>query len=735
MLIRDSLLNRRALIKGAAAIGAVAGYPSLFATAQAAEQQDWVWAPMRWVQINFTEDDPGRFDPRFWLDFMKRTNTQGACLSAGGIFAFYPTRVPFHERSRFLGSSDPFGDMAKACKAMGIRVLARVDPSVLRSDAVAAHPDWVARTASGQPQKHPADPSLYLSCPNGPVSFEWMPQVIREIVSTYPVDGIFGNRWSGGFVGLCYCDTCRSKFRAASGLELPKSMMDRKDPALIAYQRWSDDMRFAQIKLYNETVRSINPQGLFAPGSSWQRLDPKRLRQNFRVIYADQQHRSAHHPAWAAGRGAKEAACVLPNGPISGSFNVAQMEFKDSVQSVDETLAFMHDGMAQGFRPWLIKFKAEVFDKRWVGPVERAFAWHARHERYFRNTENLARVAMMQSLQTNATYRSGGPINMQPVSAMTAGGNEAALNGCYQALTEARVPFGLIDDRDLDPVMMQRFKTIVLPNIAAMSDAQCQSLRDFVANGGAIVATGETSLYDETGTERKNFGLADLFGCDYAGQVDRKVDNAYISINGAHPLTVGLDDTPRIAGGTRIVQAIPGAGSPRAPLTLIRSYPELPAEAAYPREPASDVPMVYAREFGKGRVVYFPFNVDQTFWEDSIKDHLLLIRNAVAWASREPQPMTVEGAGFVDVSFWRQEKSLAAHLVNLNTPAAMTGYVHEVAPIGPFSVSLEIPDGTRANRVRLLEAERDAEFTRDGRRLIVKVPELKLHEVVAVDLL
>src|SRR5688572_17606467 len=174
-------------MKGAAALAAAGSAPFGIPAAHAADAPDWVWQPMRWVQVNFTEDDPGRFDPTFWLDFMRRTNTHGACLSAGGIVAFYPTKVPFHYRSRFLGSSDPFGDMAKACKAMGLRVLARVDPSVLRDDAVAAHPDWVARTASGEPQKHPADPALYLSCPNGPVSFEWMPQVIREIMSTYPV--------------------------------------------------------------------------------------------------------------------------------------------------------------------------------------------------------------------------------------------------------------------------------------------------------------------------------------------------------------------------------------------------------------------------------------------------------------------------------------------------------------------------------------------------------------------
>lgn len=728
-------MSRRSLMKSAVAVAAVAGSaPFSISSVLAAQAPDWVWDPMRWVQVNFTEDDPGRFDPKFWLDFLRRTKTQGVCLSAGGIVAFYPTKVPYHYRSPYLGTSDAFGDIAKACKAMGLRVLARVDPSVIRADTLAAHPEWVARSADGQPRKHPNDPSLYLSCPNGPVSFEWMPQIIREIMSNYPVDGIFGNRWSGGLVRICYCNVCKTEFRAFSGLDVPANPMNRQDPAVLAYQRWDEEKRFAQIKSYNDTARSINPEGLFAPGSSWQRLDPKRLRANFRTIYADQQHRSSHHPIWAAGRGAKEAACILPDGPIAGSFNVAQMEFKDSVQSVDETLAFMHDGMAQGYRPWLIKFKAEVFDKRWVEPVEKAFVWHARHERYFRNTANLAKVAMMQSLQTNSTYRSGGPINMEPISAMTAGGNEAALNGCYQALTEARVPFVLLDDRELDLAVIGRYKTILLPNISAMSDAQCASIREYVAAGGAIVATGETSLYNEAGAERKNFGLADLFGCDFAGKIDRKVDNSYISIDGPHPLTVGLDDTPRIAGGTRLVHVTPHAGQDRPPLRLIRSYPGLPAETAYPREPTSDVPMAYARSFGKGRVVYFPFNLDQVFWDDAVRDHLYLLRNAVVWATGEVQPLSVTGSGFVDVSYWRQESSLAAHLVNLNNPSAMKGFMHETVPIGSQTVHLEIPAGARAKRVRLLEAERNAKCRQNGNMLIVEVPQVRLHEVVAVDL-
>ena len=95
--------------------------------------------------------------------------------------------------------------------------------------------------------------------------------------------------------------------------------------------------------------------------------------------------------------------------------------------------------------------------------------------------------------------------------------------------------------------------------------------------------------------------------------------------------------------------------------------------------------------------------------------------------------MTVGGSGLIDVSYWRQEKSLAAHLVNLNNPAAMKGFMHETVPIGPLTVGLEIPAGVRVGRVRLLEAEQDAKVRRQGSRLIVEVPQVRIHEVIAVD--
>ena len=91
-----------------------------------------------------------------------------------------------------------------------------------------------------------------------------------------------------------------------------------------------------------------------------------------------------------------------------------------------------------------------------------------------------------------------------------------------------------------------------------------------------------------------------------------------------------------------------------APLTLVPSYPDLPMERVFTTVWQTEAPMVYLRKVGKGRVVYFPFDLDRCFWETSNQDHLALLRNAVAWANGGEQPLKVTGAGMVDVSYWRQ---------------------------------------------------------------------------------
>jgi hypothetical protein len=156
-------------------------------------------------------------------------------------------------------------------------------------------------------------------------------------------------------------------------------------------------------------------------------------------------------------------------------------------------------------------------------------------------------------------------------------------------------------------------------------------------------------------------------------------------------------------------------------------------EKAYPRVPKSDVPQVYLRELGVGRVVYFPWDIDRTFWEVLCVDHLKLLRNAVLWATNEEPLVTVSGPGVLDVTVWRQRDSMTIHLVNLTNPMMMKGPVRELMPVGEQKVRVRLPEGARAKKVQLLGNAKNPRARRAGRYLRVAVPSILDHEVVAID--
>lgn len=725
-------MNRRQFLGNAAAAAGLSQLTPHLYPAETASPAPWFDKPMRWAQLTLVENDPASFDLEFWLRYFKETRSDAACLSAGGCVAYYPTKIPFHHRSRWLGNTDPFGDLVAGCRKMGMNILARTDPHATYQDVYDAHPDWIAVDAKGQKQRHWADPELWVTCALGPYNFEFMTAVTREIVSLYKVDGVFSNRWSGS--GMCYCEHCRANFKAATGRELPTTA-NPQDPARRDYIVWRQNRLFELWRLWDSEIRKINRNAAYianSGGGALSTLDMKTIGELAPILFADRQARSGLMPIWSNGKNGKEYRATMGHKPIGGIFSVGIEEryrWKDSVQNPDEIRMWVAEGVANGLLPWFTKFGAALYDRRWLEPVASFFQWHAANERYLRNTAPVADVAMVYSQQTAQFY--GRDQARAKVEDHTL--------GFYQALIESRIPFEMVHDRLLDADHLQNFRVLILPNIAALSDQQCAQLRAFVQRGGSIVATHETSLYDEWGVRRQDFGLADIFGASFDGKIEGPMQNSYLTIEKDqagryHPILAGLENAGRIINGAHRVTTKSTDSSSRAPLTLIPSYPDLPMEEVFPRVPHTDIPEVHVRELGRSRIVYFPWDIDRTYWEVLSTDHYRLLRNAVQWASNG-QPLIVEGPGVLDVTMWRQKGSLTVHLVNLTNPMMMKGPIREIIPIGPQQVTLPLPDGAKITRVQTLvnRAEPQHRIV-DGRRIHIDIPSIAIHEVIAIDL-
>ena len=85
-----------------------------------------------------------------------------------------------------------------------------------------------------------------------------------------------------------------------------------------------------------------------------------------------------------------------------------------------------------------------------------------------------------------------------------------------------------------------------------------------------MLATFASSLYDEIGRRRSDFGLADLFGVSFAGRIDGPMQNSYLSLDadprpdGATRSSTASTSTPRIINGVfRVARAADASTSRR----------------------------------------------------------------------------------------------------------------------------------------------------------------------------
>jgi hypothetical protein len=275
---------------------------------------------------------------------------------------------------------------------------------------------------------------------------------------------------------------------------------------------------------------------------------------------------------------------------------------------------------------------------------------------------------------------------------------------------------------------------LILPNIAALSNEQCEQLRKFTASGGSIVATFETSLYDEEGKPRPDFALKDMFGVSYDKEVEGPMRNSYLnlSINSFHPVLKGLEDAPRIINTVYQVKTKPLVDFP-SPVTLVPAYPDLPMEDVYARVPETDIRELFLREVGESRIAYIPGDMDRSFWTMMSTDHSQLLRNTILWALKENPIVDVKTQGVVDVAAWRQKESMTVHLVNLTNPMMMKGPFRELFPVDA-TVSIKIPENKKVTGVHLLFSNTNPAYEINGKEVLLNVPKILDHEIVALDL-
>lgn len=683
---------------------------------------EWHRGATRWTQLTLAEDDPVKFDADEWINVFRQTGSNATCISAGGYVAYYPTKVPYHYRSKWLGDTDPFGALVDGARARSMHVMARVDPHAIHNDAAEAHPEWVAIDAAGNPRRHWAFPDVWVTCAYGDYNMEYMPEIVREIVREYDIDAVFANRWQGH--GICYCEGCAKRFRDASGHDLPQGS-DPDDAAWRAWVAWRRDRLTKLVVDWDRAVQAIRPNASFIPnmgGASLMEFDLETIEAHCPFLVVDHQGRHGLEPVWMAGRNAKRIRATFRDRSVVLITSVGPEEpvhrWKDSVTTGPEITTWIGDGVAHGMLPWFTKFNGVIPDPRWIAPVAEGFDLHAKLEPALEATKPACEIAI---LDATTTLRLFDWTNRDQA--------EADEKGFCHALVEAGLSFEFVSDHAMTGEMLDRFRVLILPNARCLSDAQCALITDWVERGGNLIVAGESAMAGEDGVPRAECGLAKALGTRVTVAPRGPVKNTYIELSGDHPVNAGYEGAERIIGGIRLV-GIEADGDAETPFLYVPDFPDLPMEEVYPRDAATAPAVVTRQTPAGGRTVHIPWNIGATYWDVQAKDHQRLMENAVRWALSGPAMVEVTGKGVLDIGVRQGEGAALVTLVNLTNPMMWKAPIHEIYPVGPLEVSIALPAGATGVAAHLPIADSTADVTlRDG-RAIVTVPHIDIVEAV-----
>ena len=130
--------------------------------------------------------------------------------------------------------------------------------------------------------------------------------------------------------------------------------------------------------------------------------------------------------------------------------------------------------------------------------------------------------------------------------------NDHNAMAAWAALNELQIPSDIVWAESLDKAKISKYKFLYLPTSKYLLDSEIETIREWVKEGGVLIAEGTTSLFGGHSLKnRGNYALADVFGCDWKDTVFRtgKDSDTFATRHGsqsAFKVVPGLDSPVHI---------------------------------------------------------------------------------------------------------------------------------------------------------------------------------------------
>jgi hypothetical protein len=614
------------------------------ASSETATAPAWWQRPYRMVQTNLRQPD-ALYDQKALAKEIRAFGADVLLYNIGGIYAFYPTKLPLHAINPYM-KGDALGDAIEAAHSEGLSLVGRFDMSKATRIAYEAHPDWFVHNGKGDPLGYNG---TYQACVNGGWYQDYALEIISESLGQYDVDNVFFNmfgyrnsNYSGDYFGICECDNCVRRFREMYGKPLPRKE-DFSDPSYADYLEFKDrtslELRskcYRQIKQVNPKVAVTGHRG----DSDLIRLEVQRAVDRPQPEWP---YQAGEQAKWGRAYGRGKTVSSTSTNFVDYAWRFA------SETGAYHLLRFAQQLGSGATLDFYLLGVLDQDDKKAFAQVSDLYHWHAAHEADYAGLDSAAAIGLYQSRATDV-HRG---------RTRTAGYGAASFRGAYRALVEARLPFDFVCDELVPEDALDGYAALVMPNVACLSDAEATAIDAWVAAGGVLLATGETGFYDERGVKRDAPALASL---PVAGMPSMRRDlrGAYFRIRDGE---LPLPETKLLMIDGPYHDATPKDGAERL-LSMLPPQRFGPPELCFP-DVDGDAPGAIIGRHGKGTVVYLPWHPDALYHRDSLPDTRTLIADLLT-RHLGPAPARLEGRGSLELTVQRQPDKgrILVHVIN-----------------------------------------------------------------------
>jgi hypothetical protein len=654
-----------------------------------------------------------------------------------------PKYLEFDES--FDSSRDLFGEICSEIRSRGKKIMAYCHYGVLYRELEQIHPEWLARKPDGS--LHMWQDIHRMTCLCNRDFITSMRMAIGEIIKLYRPDAIYidGPTW---YCPRCYCDCCKKEYLQMYGEEMPGEL-SYEDGSEVKYGKMRIKVIAEVVKGLSKIVREENNIPLIINTSMVSRVTYSQGRAELSYNYCDGANTTEVHlpgnfwdmiiSAKAAQIFNKVSLCYCPPGPYH------TLRTKDLVETEVMGFAYaMHAGT-----PMLQPLSSYLFDNTGSSVMNRFLNNIRKHPDIYYRSKPFEEVGLIYSRETT-----------EALEASLLSKYHNNYSGVFNMLLHGHCHFNCLYDTVLSLVDLSRYKILILPENLTISKNTCDVLRQYVKDGGILVATGMTSMYDENIRPMGNFGLADVFGIEYEGFTPKepflrreyretgpfhgysKVPEAYIKIT-----DISLLNSMKLSGAINpaclipISDAVVPASNRYIEYTFVKPGKSteviadlyLPAGGAFGSNhefPYGKPPAITVNTYGKGKSIYISSALGYFYNKHGLPDVRNLLCAIINYSLNNKQVLKMSAPAGVIANITGQKGRRFIHLLNYCGNMFEKEYpVEWIAPVD--SITIKVREDFDISRVFTLYNSKISWHKCEG-YINIELSRLGLYETICL---